>query len=127
MSDGVAGIGRVSGAQPGSLMWTPTARAKLTRELLSYATSLNDAEWALVDPLVFAPAATGRSWRWILREVMDAILYVLRNGCACPSGAVRRQRWRCANDHAARSCLSAGRAAPARADVLCCSLQRFSR
>ena len=63
-------------------MWTPAARAKFAREHLPYATSLSDAEWALVAPLLPAPATTGRPWRWSLRAVLDGILYVLRTGCA---------------------------------------------
>ena len=63
-------------------MWTPAARAKFAREHLPYATSLSDSEWALVAPMLPTPAATGRPWRWSMREVLDAILYVLRTGCA---------------------------------------------
>ena len=63
-------------------MWTPAARAKFAREGLPYATSLNNTEWALVAPLLPAPATTGRPWRWPLRAVLDGILYVLRTGCA---------------------------------------------
>ena len=63
-------------------MWTPAARAELARESLPYATCLTDAEWALVASLLPSPAATGRPRRWSLRAVLDAILYVLRTGCA---------------------------------------------
>ncbi|MDN3627998.1 IS5 family transposase [Methylobacterium isbiliense] len=63
-------------------MWTPTARAELARESLPYATCLTDSEWAVVAPLLPRPARTGRPWRWPLRAVLDAILYVLRTGCA---------------------------------------------
>ena len=63
-------------------MWTPAARAELARESLPYATSLTDAEWTVVAPLLPGPAATGRPWRWPMRSVLDAVLYVLRTGCA---------------------------------------------
>src|SRR4051794_6543426 len=63
-------------------MWTPAARAELARESLPYATSLTDAEWTVVAPLLPSPAVTGRPWRWPPRLVLDAILYVLRTGCA---------------------------------------------
>ena len=63
-------------------MWTPAARAELARESLPYATCLNDAEWAVLAPLLPAPSSTGRPWRWPLRAVFDGILYVLRTGCA---------------------------------------------
>jgi transposase len=63
-------------------MWTPAARAQLARAAHPYATGLTDAEWRLVAPLLPEPARTGRPRRWPLRIIMDAILYVLRTGCA---------------------------------------------
>lgn len=63
-------------------MWTPAARAELARENLPYATCLTDAEWTVVGPLLPGPAAMGRPRRWPMRLVFDAILYVLRTGCA---------------------------------------------
>ena len=63
-------------------MWTPAARAQLARDPRPYATSLTDAEWALVSPSLPAPASTGRPRRWPMRAIPDAILYVLRTGCA---------------------------------------------
>ncbi|GJD65776.1 IS5 family transposase [Methylobacterium frigidaeris] len=63
-------------------MWTPAARAELVRETLPYATCLSDAEWAVLAPLLPAPARTGRPWLWSQRAVLDGILYVLRTGCA---------------------------------------------
>ena len=72
----------MSDAHPGTPMWTPAARAELARASLPYATCLNDAEWAVLAPLLPAPSSTGRPWRWPLRAVFDGILYVLRTGCA---------------------------------------------
>ena len=63
-------------------MWTPAARAQLARAARPYATSLTDAEWALVAPFMPAPARTGRPRRWPMRALVDAILYVLRTGGA---------------------------------------------
>ena len=63
-------------------MWTPTACAELARDSLPYATSLSDAESAVLAPLLPAPSSIGRPWRRPLREVFDGILYVLRTGCA---------------------------------------------
>jgi transposase len=63
-------------------MWTPAARAQLARDPAAYATDLTDAEWALVAPFLPAPAGTGRPRRWASRRILDAILYVLRTGCA---------------------------------------------
>ena len=63
-------------------MWTPTARAQLAREAHPYATGLTDAEWMLVAPFLPAPTGIGRPRRWPMRLILEAILYVLRTGCA---------------------------------------------
>jgi hypothetical protein len=60
-------------------MGTPAARAQLGRDVCPSATSLSDAEWALVAPFLPAPARTGGPRRWPLRALLDAILYGLRN------------------------------------------------
>ena len=41
-------------------MWTPTARAELSRESLPYATCLSDADWPVLAPLVPSLSTTGR-------------------------------------------------------------------
>jgi transposase len=45
-----------------------------------YPTDLTDAEWAVLAPLVPAPKPGGRPAVHTRREVVDAILYVLRAG-----------------------------------------------
>lgn len=45
-----------------------------------YQTDLTDARWALLQPLMPAPARTGRP-RADLREVTNGILYLVRTGC----------------------------------------------
>ena len=47
-----------------------------------YPSDLTDAEWAALAPLVPAPMPGGRPARHDRREVVDAILYVLRGGIA---------------------------------------------
>ncbi len=47
-----------------------------------YPSDLTDAQWALLAPLVPLPKAGGRPAKHARREVVDAILYVLRNGNA---------------------------------------------
>ena len=47
-----------------------------------YASDLTDEEWALLEPLVPAPLPGGRPVRYSRREIINAILYVLRTGCA---------------------------------------------
>lgn len=63
-------------------MWIPTARAQLACGSVPYATSLTDAEWALVASFLPAPARTGRPRCCPMRLLLDAILYVLPTGCA---------------------------------------------
>jgi transposase len=45
-----------------------------------YPSDLTDAEWAVLEPLVPPPKPGGRPPTHARREVVDAILYVLRNG-----------------------------------------------
>ena len=63
-------------------MWTPATRRQHSREHLRYGSDLTDAEWAIVGPSMPAPARTGRPRRWTIREILNAIFYVLRSGCA---------------------------------------------
>ena len=51
-------------------------------ERKAYPSDLNDAEWAQVEPLVPAPLPGGRPAKYERREILNAILYVLRSGCA---------------------------------------------
>jgi putative transposase len=62
-------------------MWTPTTRAQHMRAGLRYGSDLTDAEWAILEPLLPPPATCGRRRAWPLREVINAISYVLRTGC----------------------------------------------
>src|SRR3954463_7671639 len=63
-------------------MWTPTTRRQHSRDGLRYETDLTDAEWALLEPLMPEPNQRGRPREWPLREIMNAIFYVLRGGVA---------------------------------------------
>jgi putative transposase len=65
-----------------SLMWTPTTRRQHSRDELRYGSDLSDAEWAVIAPFMPPPAKTGRPREWTMREIMNAIFYVLRAGCA---------------------------------------------
>ena len=62
-------------------MWTPTTRRHHSRTGLRYASDLTDAEWALLDPLLPPPCDQGRPRSWPMREVVNAIFYVMRAGC----------------------------------------------
>src|SRR5215212_4431661 len=47
----------------------------------AYQTDLSDAEWALIEPHLPAPRAPGRPRVHSLREILDAVFYVVRGGC----------------------------------------------
>src|ERR671913_1051012 len=61
--------------------WTASARRQYARPAARYATDLTDAEFALLAPHLPAPSRVGRPREVDLREVLDAILYLLRTGC----------------------------------------------
>ena len=63
-------------------MWTPTTRRQHSRDGLRYETDLTDAEWAVIEPLLPSPSKRGRPPKWTMREILDAIFYVLRGGVA---------------------------------------------
>ena len=47
-----------------------------------YPSDLTDEEWALLEPLIPPAKPGGRPRRWEMREILNAIFYVLRSGCA---------------------------------------------
>ena len=62
-------------------MWKPEHRRAADRRGLRYPSDLSDAEWALVEPLI-PPAKRGGRPRMVnVREVLNAIFYVLSTGC----------------------------------------------
>ena len=63
-------------------MWTAETRAEHDRDDLRYPSDLSDAEWQILAPLLPPPAETGRHRCWPMREMMNAIFFVLRGGCA---------------------------------------------
>lgn len=62
-------------------MWTPTTRREHSRSRLRYESDVTDAEWALLARHLPPPARTGRPRSWPLREIVNAIFYILRAGC----------------------------------------------
>jgi putative transposase len=70
-------------------MWTPETRARHDRDHLRYGSDLKDEEWRIIAPLLPLPAKTGRPRDWPMREMLNAIFYVLRSGCP----------WRLLPDH----------------------------
>ena len=62
-------------------MWTPDHRRAAARHGRRYPSDLTDAEWALVEPLIPPAKHGGRRRSVNLREVLNAIFYVLSTGC----------------------------------------------
>jgi putative transposase len=48
----------------------------------AYQTDLSDDEWACIEPHLPSLKTTGRPRVYPLREILDAVFYVLRGGCA---------------------------------------------
>src|SRR5215204_650236 len=47
-----------------------------------YSTDLSDAEWSCIEPHIPTPIAPGRPRVHPLREILNAIFYIVRSGCA---------------------------------------------
>ena len=69
-----------------------------------YPSDLNDAQWAILGPMLPPPVPAGAPRKTEFREVIDAVLYLLENGCTWkalphdfpPEGTVRDyfHQWR---------------------------------
>jgi transposase len=63
-------------------MWTAANRKSYERKGLRYPSDMTDAEWVLVKPLVDVPQhGQGRRRQVDLREVLNAVFYILETGC----------------------------------------------
>jgi transposase len=62
-------------------MWTASARHQYRRSGGRYATDVTDVEFALIEPLLPPGRRGGRRRTTLLREVLNALLYLLRAGC----------------------------------------------
>jgi putative transposase len=61
--------------------WTEITREQYRRDALRFASDTTDAEWALLEPFMPEPAGIGRPRTINLREVVNAILFLLWTGC----------------------------------------------
>jgi putative transposase len=48
----------------------------------AYQSGLSDAEWDWLESHLPAPKANGRPRIYPLREILDAVFYMLKSGCA---------------------------------------------
>ena len=62
-------------------MWTEITRPQYERGGRRYASDLSNAEWDVLEPCLPPAKALGRPRTTSLREVVNAILYLLRSGC----------------------------------------------
>ena len=61
-------------------MRTPDTWLEHDRDGLRYPSDLTGEEWQILAPLFPPPARTGRRRSWQMREVINAIFFVLRGG-----------------------------------------------
>ncbi len=62
-------------------MWTRENRRLYDRKGLRYPSDLSDSEWTLIGPLIPPAKRGGRKREVDVREVLNAIFYVLGTGC----------------------------------------------
>src|SRR3954467_2773586 len=74
-------------------MWTPEMRRRYSWTRREEGLHLTDEEWAVIEPLLPEHDKMGCPWKHGLRTIMDAIVHLLRTGCAwCPTGRRRAAR-----------------------------------
>src|ERR1051326_221369 len=68
-------------AVEGCPMWKPEHRRAAERRGSRYPSDLSEAEWALIEPMIPPAKRGGRRREVNVREVLNAIFYVLSTGC----------------------------------------------
>jgi hypothetical protein len=71
---------RAKSSTAGAEMWKPEHRRASERHGLRYPSDLTDAECAQVEPMIPPAKRGGRRGEVNIREVLDAIFYVLSRG-----------------------------------------------
>ncbi len=62
-------------------MWTEITQRQYRRDGLRYASDVTDEEWAVIEGFMPASKTLGRPRTTVLREVVNALLYMLATGC----------------------------------------------
>lgn len=63
------------------MAWTAATRIEYGRRAVRYASDVTNREWVLIMPLLPGPARLGRPRSVDLREIVNAIFYLLQTGC----------------------------------------------
>lgn len=63
------------------MAWTEITRRQYRRDAPRYSSDMSDAEWAVLAPLLPPARALGRPRATDLREVVNALLFMLTTGC----------------------------------------------
>lgn len=63
------------------MAWTDFTRRQYERRTARYASDVTDQEWSLIAPFMPPPRRLGRPRRTLLREVVNALLYIASTGC----------------------------------------------
>lgn len=63
------------------MSWTEITRPQYRRDELRFASDLRDGEWLMLSAFLSRPCHLGRPRQVDMREVVNAILYILRTGC----------------------------------------------
>ena len=74
-------------------MWTAFARSQYERLNERYASDVTDEEYGLIEPLLPPGRRGGRTRTTDLREVLNAILYLVRTGLPVADAAERLSAW----------------------------------
>src|SRR5665213_3433659 len=62
-------------------MWTEEARIQHAPREERYPSDVTEAEWAIIAPMIPPPRQGGRHRETDMRDVLNAVRYVLRTGC----------------------------------------------
>jgi putative transposase len=65
----------------------------------AYSTDLSDGEWQILEPLLPSEKPGGRHRKYSMREIINAIQYILRAGCAWRLMPHNLPHWRTAYEY----------------------------
>ena len=63
------------------MVWKPDTRREYARNRHEYSSTMTEREWAKISPHLPASKATGRPRKHSLRQIVNAIFYLLQSGC----------------------------------------------